>query len=90
MSAEPSILLEISHHVATVTLHRPERLNAFNEAMHTQLAQALDRIELDRAIRAVLLRGWHPSTVFFHVEDWWNVQVFGNFLKYFRDEKIIV
>lgn len=57
MSAEPSILLEISHHVATVTLHRPERLNAFNEAMHTQLAQALDRIELDRAIRAVLLTG---------------------------------
>ncbi len=57
MSTEPSILLEISHHVATVTLHRPDRLNAFNEAMHAQLAQALDRIELDRAIRAVLLTG---------------------------------
>jgi 2-(1,2-epoxy-1,2-dihydrophenyl)acetyl-CoA isomerase len=57
VSAEPSILLEISHHVATVTLHRPDRLNAFNEAMHAQLAQALDRIELDRAIRAVLLTG---------------------------------
>jgi len=57
VSAEPSILLDISHHVATVTLHRPERLNAFNEAMHAQLAQALDRIELDRAIRAVLLTG---------------------------------
>ena len=57
MSAEPSILLEISQHVATVTLHRPDRLNAFNEAMHAQLAHALDRIELDRAIRAVLLTG---------------------------------
>jgi 2-(1,2-epoxy-1,2-dihydrophenyl)acetyl-CoA isomerase len=57
VSAEPSILLEISHHVATVTLHRPDRLNAFNEVMHAQLAQALDRIELDRAIRAVLLTG---------------------------------
>jgi 2-(1,2-epoxy-1,2-dihydrophenyl)acetyl-CoA isomerase len=57
VSAEPSILLEISQHVATVTLHRPDRLNAFNEAMHAQLAQALDRIELDRAIRAVLLTG---------------------------------
>lgn len=54
---EPSILLEIVDHVATVTLHRPDRLNAFNEAMHLQLAQALDRIELDRAIRAVLLTG---------------------------------
>jgi 2-(1,2-epoxy-1,2-dihydrophenyl)acetyl-CoA isomerase len=57
VSAEPSILLDISQRVATVTLHRPERLNAFNEAMHAQLAQALDRIELDRAIRAVLLTG---------------------------------
>jgi 2-(1,2-epoxy-1,2-dihydrophenyl)acetyl-CoA isomerase len=54
---EPSILLEITDHVATVTLHRPDRLNAFDEAMHAQFAQALDRIELDRAIRAILLTG---------------------------------
>jgi 2-(1,2-epoxy-1,2-dihydrophenyl)acetyl-CoA isomerase len=54
---EPSILLEIAGRVATITLHRPERLNAFDEAMHAQIAQALDRIELDRAIRAVLLTG---------------------------------
>jgi 2-(1,2-epoxy-1,2-dihydrophenyl)acetyl-CoA isomerase len=54
---EPSILLEIADRVATITLHRPDRLNAFDEAMHAQLAQALDRIELDRAIRAVLLTG---------------------------------
>jgi 2-(1,2-epoxy-1,2-dihydrophenyl)acetyl-CoA isomerase len=54
---ESSILLEIAGRVATITLHRPERLNAFDEAMHAQLAQALDRIELDRAIRAVLLTG---------------------------------
>ena len=54
---EPSILLDIADHVATVTLHRPDRLNAFDEPMHVQLAQALDRIELDRAIRAVLLTG---------------------------------
>jgi 2-(1,2-epoxy-1,2-dihydrophenyl)acetyl-CoA isomerase len=54
---EPSILLEIADRVASITLHRPDRLNAFDEAMHAQLAQALDRIELDRAIRAVLLTG---------------------------------
>jgi 2-(1,2-epoxy-1,2-dihydrophenyl)acetyl-CoA isomerase len=57
VTAEPSILLEIADRVATITLHRPDRLNAFDEAMHTQLAHALDRIELDRAIRAVLLTG---------------------------------
>jgi 2-(1,2-epoxy-1,2-dihydrophenyl)acetyl-CoA isomerase len=54
---EPSILLEIADRVATVTLNRPDRLNAFDEPMHAQFAQALDRIELDRAIRAVLLTG---------------------------------
>jgi 2-(1,2-epoxy-1,2-dihydrophenyl)acetyl-CoA isomerase len=57
VNAEPAVLLDIADHVATITLNRPDRLNAFNEAMHAQLAQALDRIELDRAIRAVLLTG---------------------------------
>jgi 2-(1,2-epoxy-1,2-dihydrophenyl)acetyl-CoA isomerase len=57
VNAEPAVLLDIADRVATITLNRPDRLNAFNEAMHAQLAQALDRIELDRAIRAVLLTG---------------------------------
>ena len=53
----PPSFCEIADRVATITLNRPDRLNAFNEAMHAQLAHALDRIELDRAIRAVLLTG---------------------------------
>jgi 2-(1,2-epoxy-1,2-dihydrophenyl)acetyl-CoA isomerase len=57
VNAEPAVLLEIADRVATITLNRPDRLNAFNEAMHVQLAHAFDRIELDRAIRAVLLTG---------------------------------
>ena len=56
MSAPP-ILLDISEAVATVTLNRPDKLNAFNEAMHAELAGALDRIESDGAVRAVLLTG---------------------------------
>lgn len=39
-----------------VTLNRPERLNAFDEAMHRALAAALDAAA-DPAIRAVLLTG---------------------------------
>jgi 2-(1,2-epoxy-1,2-dihydrophenyl)acetyl-CoA isomerase len=50
-------LLHIADGVATVTLNRPEKLNAFTAAMHAELEYALDRIELDRAIRAVLLTG---------------------------------
>ena len=56
MSA-PLILLDIAGAVATVTLNRPDKLNAFNEAMHGELACALDRIEDDGAVRAVLLTG---------------------------------
>lgn len=54
---EPTVLFEIAEGVATITLHRPDKLNAINETMHHELGQALDRVELDRAIRAVLLTG---------------------------------
>jgi 2-(1,2-epoxy-1,2-dihydrophenyl)acetyl-CoA isomerase len=40
-----------------VTLNRPDRLNAFNEAMHRALAQALDDAAGDIECRAVLLTG---------------------------------
>ncbi len=40
-----------------VVLNRPERLNAFNEAMHKSLAAALDQVAADEACRAVLLTG---------------------------------
>lgn len=55
--SEPTVLSEFSDGVATITLNRPEKLNAFTESMHGDLAHILDRIELDRAVRAVLLTG---------------------------------
>jgi 2-(1,2-epoxy-1,2-dihydrophenyl)acetyl-CoA isomerase len=54
---EPTVLLEITDGVATITLSRPDKLNAFNEAMHQALARALDRIEADGTVRALLLTG---------------------------------
>jgi len=54
---ESTILLGIAEGTATITLNRPDKLNAFNETMHRELAQALDRIETDATIRAVLLTG---------------------------------
>jgi 2-(1,2-epoxy-1,2-dihydrophenyl)acetyl-CoA isomerase len=54
---EPTILYEAAEGVATLTLNRPDKLNAFNETMHGELAQALDRIDADPGIRAVLLTG---------------------------------
>jgi 2-(1,2-epoxy-1,2-dihydrophenyl)acetyl-CoA isomerase len=55
--SEPTILLELAEGVATITLNRPDKLNAFNEAMHGELARALDRIEADPTVRALLLTG---------------------------------
>jgi 2-(1,2-epoxy-1,2-dihydrophenyl)acetyl-CoA isomerase len=43
--------------VATITLARPERMNAFNAAMHADLRDALDQFERDVAVRVVVLTG---------------------------------
>jgi len=40
-----------------LTLNRPERLNAFNEAMHHALAAAITAAEADESCRALLLTG---------------------------------
>jgi enoyl-CoA hydratase len=43
--------------VAVVRLNRPERLNAVNEAMQTELRQTLGDLAVDRTVRAVVLTG---------------------------------
>ena len=54
---ELTILYQAADGVAMLTLNRPDKLNVFNEAMHAELARALDRVEADPTIRAVLLTG---------------------------------
>src|SRR3569832_2533972 len=43
--------------VAVVTLNRPSSLNSFTRAMHRELWAALDRIEADRGVRALVITG---------------------------------
>jgi 2-(1,2-epoxy-1,2-dihydrophenyl)acetyl-CoA isomerase len=43
--------------VATITLARPDKLNAFNAIMHADLRGALDDAEKDDAVRCVVLTG---------------------------------
>ena len=52
-----SILYAIDGPVAVITLNRPERLNAMDQAMLEQLTAAADRAEQDNHIRAVVLTG---------------------------------
>ncbi|MGY3448009.1 crotonase/enoyl-CoA hydratase family protein [Bradyrhizobium sp. USDA 4353] len=51
------VLLHVSDHIALLTLNRPQRLNALSYALIDALMAALDRIETDTAIRAVILTG---------------------------------
>ena len=55
--SEPNVLYEARGAVALVTLNRPAALNSFTRAMHEQLWSALDRIEQDASIRALVLTG---------------------------------
>jgi len=53
----PPVLVEKRDGYRVVTLNRPERLNAFNEAMHVALRDALEDAENDGTCRALLLTG---------------------------------
>jgi 1,4-dihydroxy-2-naphthoyl-CoA synthase len=48
-------------HIATVTLARPEKLNAFNTTMRHELLAAFDDIDTDDDVRAVQERDQHTS-----------------------------
>jgi len=52
-----SILVSLETGVLTITLSRPDKLNAFNPEMHKSLREALQRATDDAAVRAVLLTG---------------------------------
>lgn len=53
----PAVLLEIDGPVATVTLHRPHRHNAWTGAMHSQYRTAMAAVEGDPSVRAVIVTG---------------------------------
>jgi 2-(1,2-epoxy-1,2-dihydrophenyl)acetyl-CoA isomerase len=53
----PSILVERRAGYRVVTLNRPDRLNAFNDAMHGELRRAIEEIEADETCRAVMITG---------------------------------
>jgi 2-(1,2-epoxy-1,2-dihydrophenyl)acetyl-CoA isomerase len=52
-----SVLVSLEAGVLTVTLNRPDKLNAFNPDMHQLLRKALEQALDEAAVRAVLLTG---------------------------------
>lgn len=51
------IKLDIDGAIATITLHRPEKMNAFTNAMRDELIEAIDLTDADDAVRAVIVTG---------------------------------
>ena len=55
--SEPEVLYRVEGHVATVTLNRPHRRNAISARMLSELTEALEAAESDRAVWAGVLTG---------------------------------
>ncbi|MBV8955343.1 MAG: crotonase/enoyl-CoA hydratase family protein [Solirubrobacterales bacterium] len=55
--AYEQITAEVSERILTITLNRPERLNAWTPTMCQELIEALDRADEDDEVRAVIITG---------------------------------
>jgi enoyl-CoA hydratase/carnithine racemase len=51
------IQTELAERVLTITLDRPDRLNAYTPTMHAELIEAFDRADGDDEVRAVIVTG---------------------------------
>ena len=55
--AYETIIYEVKGPVATITLNRPDALNAISQQMTAELHRALDEAEADAHVRAIILTG---------------------------------
>jgi enoyl-CoA hydratase/carnithine racemase len=55
--AYTEIAYDVTDRVATITLDRPDRLNAFTVVMYRELVDAFDRLDADDEVRAVVVTG---------------------------------
>src|SRR5438270_9715705 len=51
------IAAEVDEGILTITLNRPERMNAWTETMARELIEAYDRADADDEVRAVIVTG---------------------------------
>lgn len=55
--ADDVILLDVADGIATVTLNRPQAMNALNRALRHRLAEVMRAVDADVQVRAVVLTG---------------------------------
>ena len=51
------ITTDLSNHILTITLNRPDKLNAFTREMRDELIEAFDKSDADDDVRAVIVTG---------------------------------
>ncbi len=51
------IIYDVEDHILTITLNRPEKLNAFTDQMRDEILDALDRADDDDDVRAIIFTG---------------------------------
>ncbi|MCA3735621.1 MAG: enoyl-CoA hydratase/isomerase family protein, partial [Phenylobacterium sp.] len=57
MSNFETIRLEVEDGIATLTLNRPDKLNAFNTQMMQEMIAAFDQTDADDSVRVVIVTG---------------------------------
>ncbi len=51
------ILYDVTDGIATITMHRPEKMNAFTGTMMYEMIDAFDRVDADDDVRVVIVTG---------------------------------
>jgi enoyl-CoA hydratase/carnithine racemase len=57
MTDYTQILYDVADQIATITINRPEKMNAFTGTMIKEMTDAFDRIDADDDVRAVVVTG---------------------------------
>jgi enoyl-CoA hydratase/carnithine racemase len=57
MAAYETILTDVTDGIMTITLNRPDKMNAFTQGMMAEMIQAFDEADADDAVRAVIVTG---------------------------------
>jgi len=56
-TTSPEVLYEVSEHIATITLNRPDRMNTISGPMLNQLTELLLKADRDPQVRCIILTG---------------------------------
>ena len=55
--AYETVLYEVADRICTITLNRPDKLNAWTRQMHLDLREAMQNAGADDDVRAIILTG---------------------------------